>query len=40
MFKNLRLVILFDMHLNPNFKMTIIFANIAKTKAKTSKFVW
>ena len=39
MFKNLRLVILFDMHLNSNFKMTISFANIARTKAKTSKFV-
>ena len=29
MFKNMRLVILFDMLLNPSFKMTASFANIA-----------
>ena len=31
MFKNMRLVILSDMFLNPNFKMTTSFANIART---------
>ena len=40
MFKNKRLVILFDMLLNPNFKMTISFANIARTKTSTSKFIY
>ena len=30
MFKNMRLVILFDILLNPNFKMTTSFANIAR----------
>ena len=29
MFKNMRLVILFDMFLSPSFKMTSSFANIA-----------
>ena len=33
MFKNMRLVILFDMFLNPSFKMTTSFANIARTTA-------
>ena len=37
MFKNMRLVILFDMFLNPSFKMTTSFANIARTTASTSK---
>ena len=35
MFKNMRLVILFDMLLNPSFKMTTNFANIARTTAST-----
>ena len=30
MFKNMRLVILFGMLLNPSFKMTTSFANIAR----------
>ena len=34
MFKNKRLVILFDMLLNPSFKMTTSFANIARTTVK------
>ena len=38
MFKNMRLVILFDMLLNPSFKMTADFANIARTTASTNKF--
>ena len=40
MFKNMRLVILFDLLLNPSFKMTTGFANIAKTTANTSKFIY
>ena len=40
MFKNMRLVILFDMLLNPSFKMTTGFANVARTTASTSKFVY
>ena len=40
MFKNIRLVILFDMLLNPSFKMTGSFANIARTTASTSKLVY
>ena len=31
MFKNMRLVILFDMFLNPSFKMTTSFTNIARS---------
>ena len=38
MFKNKRLVILFDMFLNPSFKMTASFANIGT--ASTSKFIY
>ena len=38
-FNNMRLVILFDMLLNPSFKMTASFANIARTTASTSKFI-
>ena len=38
MSKNRRLVILFDMFLNPSLKMTTIFANIDRTIASTSKF--
>ena len=33
------LVILFDMLLNPSFKMTTSFANIAGTTANTNKFI-
>ena len=40
MFKNMRLVIHFDMSLNPSFKMTTRFANIARTTATTSKFIY
>ena len=40
MFKNMRLVILFDMLLNPSFKMMTSFANIARTTANTSKFIY
>ena len=40
MFKNLRLVILFDMLLNPNFKMSTTFANIARTTAGTSTLIY
>ena len=34
MFKNMRLVILFDMFLNPIFKMTKNSANMARTTAE------
>ena len=37
MFKNMGLVILFDMLLNPSFKVTTSFANIARTTANTKK---
>ena len=37
MFKNMRLVILFDMFLKPSFKMMTSFTNIARTAASTSK---
>ena len=47
MFKNMRLVILFDMLFNPSFKMmtsfaniATILANIARTTASTSKFIY
>ena len=40
MFKNMRLVILFDMPLNPYFKMMTSFANIARTTASTSKLIY
>ena len=40
MFKNMRLVILFDMLLNPSFKMMGSFANIARTIASTSKLIF
>ena len=33
MFKNMRLVILFDMFVNPSFKMRTSFANIARSTA-------
>ena len=38
--KNMRLVILFDIFLNPSFKMMTSFANIARTTASTSKFIY
>ena len=40
MFKNMRLVILFNMLLNPNFKITTSFANVAWTTTSTSKFIY
>ena len=36
MFKNMRLVILFIVFLNPSLKMTTCFANVATTAASTS----
>ena len=36
MFKNMRLVILFDMLLNPSFKITTSFASVARTTASTT----
>ena len=40
MFKNMRFVILLDILLNPSFKMTTSFTNIARTTATTSKFIY
>ena len=40
MFKNMRFIIVFDMLLNPSFKMTTSFANTARTTASTSKFIY
>ena len=40
MFKNMGLVIVFDTLLNTSFKMTTSFANIARTAASTSKFIY
>ena len=40
MFKNMGLVILFDMLLNLSLKMTTRFANIATTIASTSKLIY
>ena len=40
MFENMRSVMLLDMLLNPSFKMTANFANIARTAASTSKFIY
>ena len=40
MFKNIKLVLLFDMFLNPGFKMTTSFANVAGTAASTCKFIY
>ena len=34
------LVLLFDMFLNPSFKVMATFANIARTTAGTSKFIY
>ena len=43
MFQNMRLVIFFDMLVNPSFKMMTSFVNIARTTARTtastSKFI-
>ena len=39
-FRNMRLVILFDMFLSYRFKMTASFADIARTTASTSKFIY
>ena len=39
MFKNMRLVIVFAMFLNPSFKMTTSFSNITRTSASTNKFI-
>ena len=36
----MRLIILFDILLNPSFKMTTGFANVAITTASTSKFIY
>ena len=36
----MRLVTLFDMFLNPRFKMTTRFANIARTTANTSESIY
>ena len=38
--KNMRLVILFDMLINPSFKMTTGFANVARTTVSTGKFIY
>ena len=35
--KKVKLIILFDMLLNPSFKITTSFANIARTTTSTSK---
>ena len=40
MFKNMRLVILFDMILNFSLKMRTSFTNVARTTASTSKFIY
>ena len=40
MFKGMRLAILFDMLLNRSFKIATNFANIARTTASTSKFIY
>ena len=40
MLKNMRLVILSDMSLNPSFKMTTSSSNIARTTANRSKFIY
>ena len=40
MTKIMRFVNLFNMFLNPSFKMTASFANIVRTTASTSKFMF
>ena len=39
MSKNIRLVIVFEMLLNPSSKMMTSFVNIARTTASTSTFI-
>ena len=36
----MRLVILFNLLLNPSFKMKASFANVARATASTSKFIY
>ena len=36
----MKIVILFDIFVNPSFKMMTGFANIARTRARTSKFLY
>ena len=40
MFKNMRLVILFDIFLDPSFEMTTSFGNIARATASTNKYIY
>ena len=40
MFQNMRLVIFFDIFLNPSFKMTASVTNIARTTGITNKFIY
>ena len=40
MFKHSRLVILFDILVNPSLKLTTSFVSIARTTASTSKFIY
>ena len=40
MFKNMRLIIPFDMFFNPSFKMTTSFTNVARNTASTGKFIY
>ena len=40
MFKTMRLVILLVIFLNPSFIMTTGFANIARSRASTGKFIY
>ena len=40
MFKNMTLVILIDLFPNPSFKMETRFANVARTTASTSKYIY
>ena len=39
MCKNMTLIILFDMFLNPSFKMRTSFANVDRNTASTSKII-
>ena len=40
MFENRRLAILFDIFLNPSFKMMASFPNVARTTTSTSKCIY
>ena len=40
MFKHMRLIVPFDMFINPSFKIATSFANVARTTTSTSKFVY